>query len=730
MNYQDRIKEATTTTGTGSIVLGGAYTGYRTFASAVDTGDRVPYCIEDPEAGDWETGIGTLTDSTHLARTDVLASSNGGALVSFAAGTKAAFCTATASMLLEGLVDPDDVGYDIVLCAGQSNMCGRGTYDSLADVIDSRVMQFGGASAAGATRYQKIFSGADPVHNQEGVNTGYVSPQTSFGTAYAATIPTNRRVLLVPVAYGGTALVSGSHEWQVGSSLYLNAISQANLAIAAAQAVYPTSRFVGTIWIQGESDQISGVSQAAYASGLEALIAGFRAGITDADASWFVIGGMAPGFIIAGYGTQINAAHIQVADDTDYCTFVAGPSGKDDALHYTAAGLRLHGPAMALAVKAASEYLANTPASAVDMTGPTSGVVSVASSNFTVSISGVITGTVRCTPSDGGAGGTFTPTYKDLLTGTTSGTFTYTPASTGAKTISLTNNGGLANPSNITYTVSAAATVPGAPTIGTATAGNASISIAFTAPASDGGSAITGYTASAYKDSDDTLITTASGASSPINVTGLTNGVAAYVKVAATNAVGTGAQSGESNVVTPAAPAASLSLRNMGFMAATTPSGDYIGTTAGFWGSDGYGTLNLAFQSGVDGEFVCQMMDVVTHSVGGLEIGIGLDALDTTSSSARDYGQLDYFLMHRSDQCEAYANGAGQTEDNTVVGAQNDYLRVKRFGSTITFDVSHNSGSSYTTVKTFSSAPTTALYVHVNVINTAKVRLLTSSGLA
>jgi hypothetical protein len=99
-------------------------------------------------------------------------------------------------------------------------------------------------------------------------------------------------------------------------------------------------------------------------------------------------------------------------------------------------------------------------ATAVTMSGPSSGTVGVASTNFTIGANGTITGTVTVTPSDSGGGGTFTPTSVAISSGTPTATFTYTPASTGAKTISVTNNGSLSNPSNITYTASASATKP------------------------------------------------------------------------------------------------------------------------------------------------------------------------------------------------------------------------------------------------------------------------------
>lgn len=96
-------------------------------------------------------------------------------------------------------------------------------------------------------------------------------------------------------------------------------------------------------------------------------------------------------------------------------------------------------------------YTPVVPATAVTMSGPTSGTIGVASTNFTIGADGDITGTVTVTPSDSGAGGTFTPTTVNISSGSPAATFTYTPASIGTKTISVTNNGSLTNPSNISY---------------------------------------------------------------------------------------------------------------------------------------------------------------------------------------------------------------------------------------------------------------------------------------
>ena len=66
----------------------------------------------------------------------------------------------------------------------------------------------------------------------------------------------------------------------------------------------------------------------------------------------------------------------------------------------------------------------------------------------------MVIGTVTVTPSDGGDGGTFTPTTVGLTTAAPSATFTYTPATDGTKTISVTNNGGLTDPDDISYVAS------------------------------------------------------------------------------------------------------------------------------------------------------------------------------------------------------------------------------------------------------------------------------------
>jgi hypothetical protein len=86
---QDRVKETSSSSGTGNITLGGAIPGFRTFVSCVPTASIVYYCIHNLAAGydtEWEVGYGTFTSPDTLVRTNVYSSSNAGALVNFTAG--------------------------------------------------------------------------------------------------------------------------------------------------------------------------------------------------------------------------------------------------------------------------------------------------------------------------------------------------------------------------------------------------------------------------------------------------------------------------------------------------------------------------------------------------------------------------------------------------------------------------------------------------------------------
>jgi len=97
----DRVKETTTTTGTGAVSLGGAVTGFEAFSAGIGNSNTTYYAIVHQTEDEFEVGLGTLDgDSSDLTRTTVISSSNSDSAVSFAAGTKDVFCTMPASKLV------------------------------------------------------------------------------------------------------------------------------------------------------------------------------------------------------------------------------------------------------------------------------------------------------------------------------------------------------------------------------------------------------------------------------------------------------------------------------------------------------------------------------------------------------------------------------------------------------------------------------------------------------
>ena len=91
----DRVKQTSTSTGTGTINLTGTETGFETFVTGIGDGNSCFYAIANDGTSEFEVGIGTVTDAATdtLSRTTVISSSNSDNLVNFTAGTKTVFCT-------------------------------------------------------------------------------------------------------------------------------------------------------------------------------------------------------------------------------------------------------------------------------------------------------------------------------------------------------------------------------------------------------------------------------------------------------------------------------------------------------------------------------------------------------------------------------------------------------------------------------------------------------------
>ena len=130
----DRVKETTTTTGTGTVNLAGAETGFESFVAGIGNSNTTYYAIVHQSLDEFEVGLGTITDASPdtLARTTVISSSNSDSAVNFSAGTKDVFCTLPASKAIV-----EDGSDNIALGAAPtlSNASGDLTVDVAADII-------------------------------------------------------------------------------------------------------------------------------------------------------------------------------------------------------------------------------------------------------------------------------------------------------------------------------------------------------------------------------------------------------------------------------------------------------------------------------------------------------------------------------------------------------------------------------------------------------------------
>jgi hypothetical protein len=183
---KDRVKETSSSSGTGSITLSGAFPGYQTFNAAIATGSTVYYTIHNLAAGfdtEWEVGVGTFTSPATLARNTVFSSSNSGSLVPFTAG---------AGGLEVFITQPAEQALYINQATGKVEVFGNGTnIVAFTDINASNVVMVSGTistNAANATDITNktyvdgLFSTGisyhDPVLVEEDValNAVYVQP--------------------------------------------------------------------------------------------------------------------------------------------------------------------------------------------------------------------------------------------------------------------------------------------------------------------------------------------------------------------------------------------------------------------------------------------------------------------------------------------------------------------------------------------------------------------------
>lgn len=217
----DRVKETSTSTGTGAFTLAGAVTGFRTFSSAIGNGNNTTYVITNATGSEWEVGYGLVTAGT-LTRVAVFSSSNANNTVNFSAGTKSVFVSMSAN----------PVGSNTTL--GASQTFNPNAYSSTTVIGVNAAVNGNGATAVGV----------NTTANNSGVAVGYNAIAGLNGVAIGSSVGTeNQR----GVAIGKNALVYNFVD--DGVAIGSNAAATADRGVAIGN--YATAGSVGTAIGQG-----------------------------------------------------------------------------------------------------------------------------------------------------------------------------------------------------------------------------------------------------------------------------------------------------------------------------------------------------------------------------------------------------------------------------------------------------------------------------------------------
>lgn len=232
----------------------------------------------------------------------------------------------------------NDVGFDIVLLIGQSNMAGHSTtnqFDALIDFTDPRILQ----RPPVGTYANQLIQANDPLWHHDRQSQGAIGLGMSFARDYVQTVMPNRELILLPQANGGTGLIS-SPRWNPTNDLYTSAVINTNAILAA----NPNNRLVGILWHQGENDV--NYRKTTYISLLDNMINTMRSQITGARDVPFLLGELAPTWVSGNPHRQAIQEAIQETPQRLPNTFVVSSSGlavDGTGIHFTGASFRTFG---------------------------------------------------------------------------------------------------------------------------------------------------------------------------------------------------------------------------------------------------------------------------------------------------------------------------------------------------------------------------------------------------
>ena len=193
----DRVKESSATTGTGTFTLGGAVSGFESFSAGIGGNNTTYYCIFETGTNNFEVGFGTLNaGASTLARTNVISSSNSDGLVNFAGATEV-FCTVPGAKI--SLPKPEEYGSSsapkiITVKVGTKTSAhpysGQGSSSAyFLDGLESPAITFSGADSS--YKYYYRFDQSDSTNSSHPLrfyleadkSTAYTTGVTTNGTA-------------------------------------------------------------------------------------------------------------------------------------------------------------------------------------------------------------------------------------------------------------------------------------------------------------------------------------------------------------------------------------------------------------------------------------------------------------------------------------------------------------------------------------------------------------------
>ena len=192
----DRVKESSATTGTGTFTLGGAVSGFESFAAGIGGDNTTYYCIFETGTNNFEVGFGTLNSgASTLARTYVISSSNSDAKVDFQGATEV-FCTVPGAKI--GLPNPEEYGSSSapkVITVKVGSKTSNHPYPSggsssgnayFLDGLESPALRFSGADSS--AKYYYRFDQADSTNSGHPLRFYLEADKT---TAYTTGVTTN-----------------------------------------------------------------------------------------------------------------------------------------------------------------------------------------------------------------------------------------------------------------------------------------------------------------------------------------------------------------------------------------------------------------------------------------------------------------------------------------------------------------------------------------------------------